>query len=1273
MAAEMELRDDMRARLTHGNWTSLFRNGGRISEEGQRKRLLGLIRKNPRDYRGIYARVMEAPELAVSAEDAQAAALMYELADTKRENIQGLSPEKLRALADQNEVDEFAEQLRTGKAKFISEAEKRYIKQQNKQIKDLRETIDDLKASAKEDMTYLNRIAGKEFMTVFDRALKLKENIRRQSDKLERAVTRGRADAGKAARALSGLQNSYKAAESELEALARVHKLEIDVREALAEQRVQDVLTAQREVLKSAAQRAASAQKALDEAAMTAKTGEAQAKLQDLRREYRDYVKSAKTEATLTARLARRSAETKMRGYLKELYQKREAQKAETRAKKQIIKRIFRRPNPREVNHDQGQAIAYIQRLFKKSDIETVDQFINSAAAMDDALREIYDRFNIDADFRETMLRNTRAETKNRMEGILSKGKFDDISPFEKKFIMRRMSTNTAEDLGLYKVIDMMDKAFDKAEAEEAQRVVRRYLPDNVYYRIIEKPLKDWTLEEGDELAGIIDRIYVEGKAARKAAVDADNRRIDALRRGIARAAQNAVPARYREKPDDSPEKKKWKQEKRAALFNRYGVGGTAMADAKKRSARSPLFKWNDMDNARFAEYVLDNEKEDGVNKAVLVKRADEAYNKKMTNIDERMKTVTDVMKKNGAAVDALYKPAAVLDFGGDIGKHTFTVSEMIGTGLALKNKYSREAVETGNLLSAAERLQWRQGALTPDIARTMAQRRLKQLEDAAAAFFADPKNKKYAAVSDAIEADLNANGGRVNASLIEYNNNEMITQSNYYPMNRVEAVSSHASDAQELREMMGSAAGGFQMYIEKGFTKNRVKIPPEYQTAISLDAFKVWGSSVSAQEHFIAYGQLVKDANRIYKDPASAARIWIERRFGTDGVKRVNRIIDDFINPEAQKTKSALDETLSGIRRSYAAAVLGARVTPVVKQFLTSPGAFMAYMKPWEYWGAFVKYSMNRNGMWDEISALSPRMKHRSAGLIIEEAKQAAAYSYDKKGGALSRLSQKSMAGLELVDNLCVSPGWWVLYNKEMNRLSTAPETANMNVEERSVKARDYADDIIEKTQPSGRAEAVAPMFKGNNEAAKAVLQFQQSLNVIWQQTRYDLPAQIRRKKYKQTAGQIAGYAIAGLMVGLITEGFDDDDDDEAKNKKLAKWSASQYTDSVPLLGSLISDALDTALTGKQPWSRTGVDVAPVFTSAGTAVMNLTQALLNADGKKAAKGFVEAAKAASYLKGFPVHGTLDAARLFGYGDGDGKAAFRPETLLGRRQPRSIK
>jgi hypothetical protein len=233
---------------------------------------LGLIRKNPRDYRGLYSRVMDIPELSVSAEDSQAAALMYELADIKRENLQGLSPEKLRELADQNEVDEFAELLRTGRAKFASEAEKRYVKQQDRQIKDLRETLADVEAANKEDMTYLNRIAGKEFMDAFDRAVKLKEGIRRQSDKLDRAIRRNTPDAAKAARALQGLQSSYKAAEAELAALARAHKLEIDVREALADQRVTEALAAQRGVLKSEAARAVSAQAAADEAAAQACT-----------------------------------------------------------------------------------------------------------------------------------------------------------------------------------------------------------------------------------------------------------------------------------------------------------------------------------------------------------------------------------------------------------------------------------------------------------------------------------------------------------------------------------------------------------------------------------------------------------------------------------------------------------------------------------------------------------------------------------------------------------------------------------------------------------------------------------------------------------------------------------------------------------------------------------------------------------------------------------------------------------------------------------------
>jgi hypothetical protein len=590
----------------------------------------------------------------------------------------------------------------------------------------------------------------------------------------------------------------------------------------------------------------------------------------------------------------------------------------------------------------------------------------------------------------------------------------------------------------------------------------------------------------------------------------------------------------------------------------------------------------------------------------------------------------------------------------------------MIGAAMALKNNYSAEAVETGNLLSSAERLAWREGALDRDAALKMARNRLAELRRSIKEFFDNAENKKYVELMDAMSADLDAAGGRVNAALVEYANTEMLAVKNYFPMERVEPVSSRVSNARELRQMTGSAAGGFQLYVEKGFTKNRINIAPEYQTPINLDAFHVWNNAVERQEHFIAYGGLVKDVNRIYKDPVSPARVWIERRFGSEGIKRLNRVIDDFISPEGQKTKTALDETLSGIRRNYAAAVLGWRATPIIKQYLTSPGAFMAYMKPWEYWAAHVKYFSDRRRIWDEICALSPRMKHRSASLVIEEAKQAARYSYDRKGGAIARLAEAGMGGLELVDNICVAPGWWVLYNKEMERLSKDGETADLGVEERQVKAAGYADDIIEKTQPSGRAETISPMFKGNGELAKAFLQFQQSLNIIWQQTRYDLPVLVRRKQYKQAAGQVMGYAMAGLAVGLITIGFDDDDDDETKNKKITQWAMSQFTDTIPVAGSVVGDLLETAITGKQPYRR-NADVVPVITGAGAAAMNLTQAIVNADGAKAAKAFAAAAKTAGYVSGLPVLAVQDAARLFGISDGKEGAGLRPETILGRK------
>ena len=52
MEAGRDLQDDMKRVMARANWVTLFKGGGKAATDAQRKRLLGLIRRNPRDYRG---------------------------------------------------------------------------------------------------------------------------------------------------------------------------------------------------------------------------------------------------------------------------------------------------------------------------------------------------------------------------------------------------------------------------------------------------------------------------------------------------------------------------------------------------------------------------------------------------------------------------------------------------------------------------------------------------------------------------------------------------------------------------------------------------------------------------------------------------------------------------------------------------------------------------------------------------------------------------------------------------------------------------------------------------------------------------------------------------------------------------------------------------------------------------------------------------------------------------------------------------------------------
>jgi hypothetical protein len=1199
-----EISDNLRRKFTHPTWQSIFKAGGRMGLT-QQKQVLTMIRNSPREYRAIYADITERPDMAVSAEDSTAAALKHRITDSRRQDVDSLTPEKMRQLAEQLDIEDFAEKVRTGHAQFDDPVERAYIKQLQDQRRKLENDLKEIDDDRQEDNNFIERLAGKEFNDAFERAIKAHEQITRKHSELDRAIKEGRRSTSRIAWQLQRQNANYNTIIQSLEALASAHQLELDIQKILSDEKL------------------------------------------------KDYAKSAKTEATLTVRLARKAERDQIRTHIAEIKKMQEAAKELTQAKRGVTRRILRPINPREVNAEQGRAVAIIQRLVEPSMLEGIDRFIGGIEKP--YLRTIFETWKVDEQLRAGILKNKAQATADKMTRILNKERFEDLTNGERKYLYLKIPPNDwAVALGLESIIKRRNQNFPM-NGETEQQIALKYLAPDLYYRIMDKPFSEWTLEEGEELAKVIDDLIVQGKEVYKANIDAEQKRIGAYQTSVRNTIRTVNKAGLR--PEEI--------EKIIGRYD-YGVAGTAAADAKRRASKGSLLGYADMNIYRFAR-MLDNGDANGKNSAALYRRASDAYNQEMTVVDYRTERIQKRMKELGITDKELWQKTAELNLGGDLGIKPFTAAELLGFLSATRDDYSREAVLYGNMLTENERAPYQRKNITNMELTPMyeiAEQRYAQVEAAAQKIIAD--NPNYQKLMDAIDEDFTEGGQRLSEALVRYNNTYMPIVDKYFPIHRQAAVNINSADAQLARDLMGGSSGAFNLFVEKGFTNERQNIPAQYQTAIKLDILGVWAEAASREEHFMAYGQLIKDLNAIYKQnrPVKDA---IQRRYGQQAVDYINKYINELANPNHEKTRSAIDNFVRSMRGNTAAAYLSWKVSGIAKQFITSPAPFFAYMNPLEYWGTFIEYAAHQETTWQEITQLSPHMAHRSANLLVEMVKENAKQKFDNKAdSAISRFNQKGMEGLTWIDRMCVAPGWLVLYRKEYSKLTNNPANANMNEKDIRVKAAQYADDIIRLTQPSARADDLAPLFKGNNELGKALLQFTASLNVIWQNARYDLPQMIRERRYKNAAGTIIGYTLAGIMLGAITAGFDDDDDEASKMKKIAWWATTQFTDSFPIIGSEMTRLAEYSITGKMRYQG-GMNLLPIFQKIWNATAATAKGLQEKDFEKLLKASAQAAEALGIYKGLPVSGIKEAGSLLGIGDEEEGLNLNPGALTGRR------
>ena len=269
---------------------------------------------------------------------------------------------------------------------------------------------------------------------------------------------------------------------------------------------------------------------------------------------------------------------------------------------------------------------------------------------------------------------------------------------------------------------------------------------------------------------------------------------------------------------------------------------------------------------------------------------------------------------------------------------------------------------------------------------------------------------------------------------------------------------------------------------------------------------------------------------------------------------------INEIANPNATGQKTQLDKVVRMLRGKTAPAYLAWKTSGILKQAVTSPWPCLQYVNPVEY--ASAAFDLMKKGTAESIKAKSAYMNSRRFDPIIDLVHEAESKATNKVSAGISKFNMIGMQGLEIVDWCSVAPGWLATYRKTLAQLektnATLKEVDMRTQEDMEEQAVAKADEMIRMCQPSARAFDLSPLLKSNgphSELVKALLQFQTSLNVIYQNIRYDIPYAARHGEWKQVVGIVGYYAAAGISLGLLTEGLAGDDEEDKELKNLRKF----------------------------------------------------------------------------------------------------------------------
>lgn len=461
-------------------------------------------------------------------------------------------------------------------------------------------------------------------------------------------------------------------------------------------------------------------------------------------------------------------------------------------------------------------------------------------------------------------------------------------------------------------------------------------------------------------------------------------------------------------------------------------------------------------------------------------------------------------------------------------GGKTFSVDQIIHLYLAMMNDASRNAVLFGNNINN-------------DIVNGL----VAQLSEAEISW------------GDYMIQDFENEYNRLNDAFIRDKNVDMGKEEAYFPMKRRDLENNAIGIGELMGEQYAIRNAWKKGYAKKDFTIARVRPADEHQIPIQLGATSIWLSQIDAQEHYISSQELIKDLQYYQND--QSIKDALKQKYGTAATKWLLKYVNDFANPNIYKTYTEVDNISRKLRNNMAIAYLSFNALTVLKQ-APSLGFYLRAAGPQHILGAAFQMITNPLKTIKEVEFMDPQMMVRSYNRIQEELSRMSEDTAAQR--LLKKVGTMGMKPIMWMDKAITTIGWMATYNANIAKGKTESEAAR------------EAQRTTLETQPAGRAKDLAQAYR-SSEAANWLLMFSNQLNQIWNMYTYDLPNSIKEHEYRKLAGIVAGIALSGISIAMLS-GWRLPEDPDDLPKEVVVELFKNFLSSIPIVGSNIKSGFD-------------------------------------------------------------------------------------------------